>query len=1049
VNIGALLGVERAERGSVALMTAHSFFMGCATVFFETAASAAFLHRFESKYIPWVYLVAAVANVATGSVYARVQKRASFAGLMKGTLWFLLALVVTVRVGFAISDVAWVAFAGLVSYRIISSLTDLEYWAVASRIYDVRQAKRLFGLVGTGEVVARIAGAFCVPLLVSVGGVSNLMEISAGSLVLCLLLLGRVLRGHASTDVAGPAASQDAPQQSLQAGLHEIVKSPYLRVVVAVAVLATFGKYFVDFAFLEQISTVSKGEAQLASVLGIFSGLTQTLSLLTRVFVSRPLLSRLGIKVGVLILPAAQAVCTLLLIAVGLLLPGPGVFWLVIANQGIYKTFKHPIDNASFKVLYQPLRAEQRLAVQIAVEIIFSPAVVGIAGVVMLLFSSGMRYDPVRFAYVLLAVFVAWAWTARAAGRGYAQKLVDMLRRRIEGDFTMTLDDATTLSVLRERVATEDDAAEVCAALGLLERAAPPDLAAILLVQTSHASPLVRRYAVERLLEMSPQSLVAARRRLEADTEPSLRELAMHVVGVTSGDGAVQELVPYLDDGDPALRRAAFAVLLGLPSERAQTVGRRALEKLAASALSSDRALAARLAGGHGQRAIVVRLLDDADFAVRRAAIAGAGPLRDPTLRAALLERLLVPRFAQAAAIAIATEGDVALPGLATLFVPATDALVLRRLVYVHRLIGTAAAMRALSTHLDFAEVTVRSRILETLDRLGWVAPESARNAIGEQLRREATEAAWALAARRDLGDDEAFEVLRAALDDDVADARGRMLHLMSFVHDRVAVHRSAIHLAHASKDKRAFAHEVLELMLDAEERVLVLPFVLEVPIAERLRRLEGQERVDATRRSADERLREIAAASPRSLRPWTRDVAGWVIERRASKNETKKPSEEKAMLLIEKVIVLKTVPMFARTPEELVAEIASIVEVVEQRAGDVVFEKGDVGESMYIVVTGSVRVYDGGRTLRVLGEHEIFGELALLDPAPRSASVVAVSDTRLFRIDADLFTQLMAANVEIVRGVLHVLCERLRATSAIAGLALEAPEDEVPAARP
>ena len=50
--------------------------------------------------------------------------------------------------GFAVSGLAWVAFAGLVSYRIISSLTDLEYWAVASRIYDVRQAKRLFGLIG-------------------------------------------------------------------------------------------------------------------------------------------------------------------------------------------------------------------------------------------------------------------------------------------------------------------------------------------------------------------------------------------------------------------------------------------------------------------------------------------------------------------------------------------------------------------------------------------------------------------------------------------------------------------------------------------------------------------------------------------------------------------------------------------------------------------------------------------------------------------------------------------------------------------------------------
>ena len=63
-----------------------------------------------------------------------------------------------------------------------------------------------------------------------------------------------------------------------------------------------------------------------------------------------------------------------------------------------------------------------------------------------------------------------------------------------------------------------------------------------------------------------------------------------------------------------------------------------------------------------------------------------------------------------------------------------------------------------------------------------------------------------------------------------------------------------------------------------------------------------------------------------------------------------------------------------------------------------------------------------------------IFGELALLDPAPRSASVAATKDTCLFRLDGDLFTQLMTANVDVVRGVLHVLCERRRRTSASVG---------------
>lgn len=140
-------------------------------------------------------------------------------------------------------------------------------------------------------------------------------------------------------------------------------------------------------------------------------------------------------------------------------------------------------------------------------------------------------------------------------------------------------------------------------------------------------------------------------------------------------------------------------------------------------------------------------------------------------------------------------------------------------------------------------------------------------------------------------------------------------------------------------------------------------------------------------------------------------------------------------MLLIEKVLMLKTVPMFRLTSDELLAEIGAILEEVDYRAGETIFAKGEVGESMYIIVSGRVRVFDGDAELSVLADKEIFGELALLDPQPRSASVMALDDASLFRLDGETFSQLMASNPEIVRGVLHVLCERLRRTSATAGI--------------
>ena len=124
---------------------------------------------------------------------------------------------------------------------------------------------------------------------------------------------------------------------------------------------------------------------------------------------------------------------------------------------------------------------------------------------------------------------------------------------------------------------------------------------------------------------------------------------------------------------------------------------------------------------------------------------------------------------------------------------------------------------------------------------------------------------------------------------------------------------------------------------------------------------------------------------------------------------------------------------MFAATSEDILTDVATILEEVELNGGELVFGKGEQGDSMYIIISGRVRVFDGDKTINFLGEREIFGELALLDPEPRSAAVEAVEKTRLFRLDRNTLFELMADNIGVVSGIMQVLCRRLRRMTAIA----------------
>ena len=342
---------------------------------YSRRGSAIFLARFGASALPYVYLAAALLTTATGLVYTHVQDRVPFARLMKGTLWFLLVSVAALRVGLGMSAAAWLIFLLLVWYRALSILTDLEYWAVAGRLYDVRQAKRLFGIVGSGEVVARIAGAFAVPLIVQAFGVASLVLLSAVALAACLVLVSLVLRAVPAASER-PHAAGSVPVSRPVARLWPSLP----RVIILLAFFGVLAKYLVDYAFLAQMRTRYADAQNLATFFALFSGFSQVASLLTRVFVSGPLLSRFGVRTGLTVLPAAHLACTALIVASGLLPAATAiVFWLVISNQAIYKILKHPIDNPSFKVLYQPLRKDQRLATQIAVETLVTPLTIGLA----------------------------------------------------------------------------------------------------------------------------------------------------------------------------------------------------------------------------------------------------------------------------------------------------------------------------------------------------------------------------------------------------------------------------------------------------------------------------------------------------------------------------------------------------------------------------------------------------------------------------------------------------------------------------------------------
>jgi len=99
-------------------------------------------------------------------------------------------------------------------------------------------------------------------------------------------------------------------------------------------------------------------------------------------------------------------------------------------------------------------------------------------------------------------------------------------------------------------------------------------------------------------------------------------------------------------------------------------------------------------------------------------------------------------------------------------------------------------------------------------------------------------------------------------------------------------------------------------------------------------------------------------------------------------------------------------------------------------KAGSVIFREGDEARELFVIKSGEVRIQIGNRTVADLKADSIFGEMALIDKEPRSATAVAVTDVELVAVSEKQFLFLVSQTPYFALKVMRVLAQRLRATN-------------------
>jgi AAA family ATP:ADP antiporter len=827
-----------------------------------------------------VYVYAAVPLVLSLFVpgYTRIASRIGARRVSVATLLFFSLNVVVFWYLFRFQDIKRLPDVFFVWVSCYGVIAPVQAWSFANSLFDTRQAKRLFGLIGAGASLgAMSAGVLARVLVEPVGGPANLL------LVLALLIaLAAAIVLFANFRIRRVGLTRRGPPISRPFGetWREIIGTPYLRLLAGLVFAVAIATQWSSL----QLGVVSKQHFQssqdITEFYGSFSFVTGVLSFVVQLFITGRVLRNWGISAGILALPLALATGNFLIF----LVPG---FWSVLVTNGFDQGLPFSVDKATYELLYLPIAPGKRVSIKNAIDIVGN-RIADAAGAVLLgLATNGFLFLPglhlglrgtAAINLVTVGIWTSLAWSLRSE---YIRTIQDSIHRhRLDTERgTAAVTERSAADVLSAKLAGAD-LSEVRYALDLIEGQRTRKWFPALRTLLTHPDPEIRRRSLASLSAGGDGEISDRVPAMLRDPDLGVRTEALLYLSRESGVDPLRQIQELGDFEDFSIRAGAAAFLAAPGPAQNLDAARLMVDAMARATGDEgrrDRAEAARLIGSVHDPAFLLDLLPvliiDEDIEVARQAVRSAYRVEREELIPPLMIVLGRADLAEDAAEALARLGSRVVPTLShALRSEEVPIEVRRELPSVLLRIGTAEAEQALVSSLLESDGTVRHRVIASLNKLRAVRPDIRIDPSVLELLL-AAEIAGHYRSYQVLGpleaqlkrEDAVIDALRHSMEQELE----RIFRLMALLLPQAGLHDAYVGVRSSNPTVRANALEFLDNVLKPELRQVLVPLLdSHVTVQERI--ALANRLVGAPLETSDQAVATLLASDD----PWLRSCA-------------------------------------------------------------------------------------------------------------------------------------------------------------------------------
>ena len=425
-----LLNIRQNERLPVLLFIIQSTFLGAFFGTITVGAETLFLNQFDPSMISKAYLVSGAAGIILTSIYSRFQSRIHFSKLAFANLSVVLLITLFLRVGYFYTESKWLTFFLLVMMGPLTIVSIVGFWGSVSRIFDLRQGKRLFGMIDGGTVLGIILSSVAIPVIIERGFQTiNLLFLSAASAFGALAF-------QVIINFMYPKQLKRKPEQAnrKEGGFVETIKIPYVRTMSAFVILSMLVAFFVQYLFLAVADERFVNSEELAKFFGMLMGTLTFVSILIKTFVYGPIMKNYGLKISLLLSPVIMGLVTISAAVVGSLFGYTSeaasftFFFLLISLGKLFqKALKDSFEAPALKMLYQSLNPAIRYEVQARVDGTINEIAALLSGFVLTVFSLLTFFKLIHYTFVLGGLVFLWGIVTFRLYSGYRRTLQETL----------------------------------------------------------------------------------------------------------------------------------------------------------------------------------------------------------------------------------------------------------------------------------------------------------------------------------------------------------------------------------------------------------------------------------------------------------------------------------------------------------------------------------------------------------------------------------------------------------------------------------------------